>query len=376
MHKIMELNSDEIIKQYIMDNIKLLFYVDQYEVKNNHDIFPILNSYIKKIGIEDLTLNGRRFLSVYNSYIKKEKIETINDFGHTNNRLNFMNLSSAFCQKYYKEGVTKFFKILGRSERLRKILIDIINGEISLHGVDVDLKEEYENFLKNQNINAKTFLIIGNKIGRAKDAFVNEIPFIHSGVRAYNFTKNNLRMTLFIIKSERINTEEDVYELFREHLKDKYYLCVIPVDFNRSKNYVSHDVGNFGTPFMNECSIALNYLKTGNIEEDIDVWAFFTQQNIEVGSLLSSIPFTVYVDDLTEPEQELLISNYESIKNHFNISQLHQWKNITIKKLASYIYELFTEDSSITKKRAKEIARQIKNTAIDYSESLKPLVWT
>jgi len=112
---------------------------------------------------------------------------------------------------------------------------------------------------------------------------------------------------------------------------------------------------------------ALNFLKTGATEDLSEIVSDRVMSEIGVSELLATIPFNVLEPDLSEDERETIISNYDELKQHFNVDTLFDWSDVPSDDLAQKLAELSGETGQ---ERWDEIASSITGKAEEYSKAI------
>ena len=151
------------------------------------------------------------------------------------------------------------------------------------------------------------------------------------------------------------------------------FILVSSTNLLDSKIFVFPKDRKFSSDRMKEGFEILNYIKSGFYHIDVDIWSIITQSDISISQLLSSIPFSVFVTDLSEKERTLLISNYMQMKEKFRIERLDDWKDVDVKEMANYLSQLEYEGFRIPIKRCIKISKTIKERSREFYRSLRPL---
>jgi hypothetical protein len=364
-----------------VNSLILLVLIHHYSFKKRREFFDLIQSYTSILKISDLSEEAKLFFTAYDKVKnpKKEKLNDLQNFFLGIEELNYRELAKDFCNKFSKDAIFRFIREdLNQSEELRRILIELImSKKIPLLGVREDVIKTLEGYLLKKRLYTRTYLLIGHKLGnKLKTYLSSKLPSIIGGGWSHNVPgKGKVVFSVYLVKARDIETLEKFYQKMKSMIEQDHecFMFVTSADFMESKEFVFPSDTKFSSPRMKEGFEIANYIKSGFYHADVDIWSVITQFDIGINQLLSSIPFTVFVTDLSEKERTLLIKNYFEIKEKFKIHRLDDWKSVNEKNLADYISKINDGRFSIPTERCLEISKTIKEQSNEFDKSLKPL---
>jgi L-rhamnose mutarotase len=88
---------------------------------------------------------------------------------------------------------------------------------------------------------------------------------------------------------------------------------------------------------------------------------------VEISELLATLPFNVIDPDIREEEKEVIIDNYEILKQEFGVRELFDWSDVDPDQLGNKLAEL---DESGNSKRWQDVAEQIVEKTSEYDTAM------
>ena len=371
------LDDDEI------NSLVLLTLICKYSSNHRREFYDLIQSYVGILGVSSIDKKSKKFLTSFNNLLKvldtKQKIRRIEDFFIESEDTDYKELAKVFLNGYSKDAVFNFIREdLNQSEELRRTLIELImSKQIPLLGVRGDIMKELEKILSTKRLYTRTYLLIAEGLDKKmKDYIKYNLPGIIGGGWSRNIPGKKSRVfSVFLIKADDIETIDKFYHHMKRLLgkDEECFMLISSTDFVDSKIHVFPKDNKFSKKKLNEGLEIINYMKSGFYHTDVDIWSLITQSNIGIEELLSSIPFNVFVTDLSDHERTIIISNYQKIKEEFKVERLSDWKIVDPTKLSEYLSTLKYNGYMITEKRCLEISKKIKEKSEEFDKSLKPL---
>lgn len=369
-----------VLDENQINSLILLVLVYHYSLKRRREFYDLIQFYVSILRISDLSREAKQFLVAYNRVrTSKERLNDVQVFFLEDKGVDYGELAKQFCQNFSKDAIFRFIREdLNQSEELRRTLIELVTTkEIPLMGVRKDVIKTLEEHLSRRKLYTRTYLLIGHKLGdKLKEYLRSSLPGIIGRGWSCNIPgKRSTIFSVYLIKADDIETIDKFYQRMKSLIgKDKEcFMLVSSTDFVDSKIFVLPKDKKFSSGFVKDGFEIANYIKSGFYHIDVDIWSLITQSDISIDHLLSSIPFTVFVTNLSEKERTLLISSYMQIKRNFNIERLDDWKDLNDNKMAKYLSEIEYEGFRMPIERCLEISKTIKEKSRKFDKSLKPL---
>ncbi|AUV82221.1 hypothetical protein C2R22_11665 [Salinigranum rubrum] len=147
-----------------------------------------------------------------------------------------------------------------------------------------------------------------------------------------------------------------------DHARDGF-IAVMPLELADMTIYPEiEDVDSY----LSGTYEALSFLKTGTSEDLSEVISDRVISEIGVSELLSTLPFNVIEPNMNEREKELVIDNYDEIKDRFNIDELFDWADVDPEQLGKVLTEM---DSGENGARWRELSESIVEKTQEYSKA-------
>jgi hypothetical protein len=261
-----------------------------------------------------------------------------------------------------------------RSEELRRTLGRLVaRGKLSSQNVSREAAQRIKQDMEWRGGSSTKYILFSQKMHYSEpvENKIESFPFFRVGTRetGSGFPEEMEYMRMYLIYPEldygspQNFLEREIIPVLPEEYDDDSFIAAMPLELADLEIYPDTDdlEGYISGKFA-----ALNFLKTGSSEDLSEIITERLTSEIDISELLATIPFNVLVPDIDPEEKEVIIDNYDTLKEEFGISELFDWGEVDSQRLGERLDELDTDDYS---DRWSELAGDIVSRASRYSEA-------
>lgn len=343
------INKLENLNQNYKDAILLTALCN--EVNNESDILKSENYKVAIAGIFErynfleLDDEAKLILRFYSNFQNKTKLDKAIP------QIDYLSKTDEVTKKYNKTyNLSLKLKLeKDQAEEFRRTLAILIrDGKLNVKELEKDLQKRINQELKNRAVKSKAFLVLTNNfhkiesVKKSLDRFPNVVyPF----KQPYKLPeKIKYLHTRIIYPPENYQSASDFLEKeIKPHIPkniiNKGFFAIIPIEGTELYT-IPENIDSIEKDYLKEGFESIAAYKTGVSINITELYMESLKDEINVDEILSNIPFNIFVPDIPESRKNFLISNYENIKNRFNINRLADWANINENDLRNYLIEL------------------------------------
>lgn len=261
-----------------------------------------------------------------------------------------------------------------KAEELRRTLGRLVaRGKLSSQNVSREAARRIKEDMERKGGSSTKFIIFSQLLHHNEDveAKIESFPFFRVGTRetGSGFPEEIEFMRIYILYPEfdygspRNFFEQEVSPVLPDDQDEGSFIAVMPLELAELEIYPEIDELD---GFISGKFAALNFLKTGASEDLSEILTQRLTSEIEVSELLATLPFNVLVPELKEREKEIIIDNYDELKEEFGVTELFDWEDVDSNKLGR---RLASFDPNESVEHWAEIADEIVDRAQLYSEA-------
>ncbi|MBW1613517.1 MAG: hypothetical protein JRJ57_05970 [Deltaproteobacteria bacterium] len=342
-------NSIKELKQVQKDAIILTALCS--EIDNNGDILKAgiyktaIASIFEKYDFIELDDDAKTIIEYYDNYLKGNTLQT--EVGQIDYKLRTDELTRKYNKTYNLSFKLKLEK--EQSEEFRRTLSILIkDGKLNVKQLEKNLKERVKSELQKRAVKSKAFLVLSQKfqnIPKVRQA-LDRFPHVR-----YSYPKPSRLPENIEYVSTRIIYPSSAFQDAEDFLKNEIkpfippekinegFIAVLPIEGTQLFT-IPENADDIEKSHLKEGFESVAAYKTGISIDMTELYMESMKDEINVDEVLSNIPINIFVPNLSESRKNFLISNYDSLKNKFNISRLSDWANINSDDLKNFLVEL------------------------------------
>lgn len=257
-----------------------------------------------------------------------------------------------------------------RSRELRRTLGKLIaRGRLSTESVSKETARRIQSELDEMGSSTK-FIIFSQLLHResAVEEAIEKFPHFKVGNKypdsgfpeAIKFMRIYVVYPEFDYGSPTNFMESEIKPAIPEDHPEEGFIAAMPLElselelFPKHTDFESYLDGTFDT---------LTFLKTGSGQDLSEIISDTVISEVEISELLATLPFNVINPEIEENEKEVIIANYETLKQDFGIRELFDWSEVDPERLGERLAEL---DDGSDEERWKEVSEQIVKKSSEY----------
>lgn len=371
----------------------------------------IIQNYISTRGLANPGLQGGKiFLTLYHRiFVKGEKISEVSEIKRLLLPVSSHELEETarkFVNAFAKSSIFWYFQEkLHKSEELRQTLVILLReGKLAAVHVGKKALASMERTLFERGLKGQSYLMIVNESGRTKkttrfrDIFkhIPHIGAVGTATRIPGYDKAQ-RYALYLIKLQK--NYSSLQDFVRTEIESrvgngKYQgvVAVYKLNISESMTVTIPEGAMLRSDFLKRGYEILETLRKGEMMQ-IDPIDVVSRSEISYEEIMSTLPFNLLATKITESERVFLVKNYDTVKRHFNVDKITDWKDKNPEELAQFLLtigkpgydkveltslfkldDLAKLDETKMLKRCREISESITEKAAEYYNSLSPLL--
>lgn len=330
--------------------------------KDEQRLRDINDSLLDNFSLESISEDERKLVTAFKFFASSEteKIDAKQLFNPDNReedviKAKILEISKDYCKG--SEFAHSLFQDKKKVEEFRSTLAELFSrGKLRLEGVEKDIDDIKENL--HERSQKQKYMVFCQKYQRDKavEERIESFPYLYFGTKNVenDFPESIKYTSTYIIDPEM--EYQSASDFLETELKpvlpdiEGGFIAVMPLEFGELESYPSE--------IDEDLSGALEYLKTGS---GINVEKIISEKitsEVKVSKLMSSVPFNVLVPEMKEVEKDVIIDNYEVLKEKFAVDELFDWGEKNSEELGTKLDQLDKENVA-NEQRWIELAENI-----------------
>lgn len=257
-----------------------------------------------------------------------------------------------------------------KSRELRRTLGKLIaRGRLSTESVSKETARQIQSELDELG-SATKFLIFSQLLHREEEVAeaIEKFPHFQIGNKypESGFPEAIKYMRIYVVYPEfnygsaRHFMESEIEPAIPEDYPEDGFISAMPLELSELEIFPDHV--DFES-YLEGTYDTLTFLKTGSGQDLSEIVSDTVMSEIEISELLATLPFNVIDPEIREDEKEVIIEDYEILKQEFGVRELFDWSDVDPEQLGDRLAELDEEGNS---KRWQDVAEQIVEKTSEY----------
>jgi hypothetical protein len=260
-----------------------------------------------------------------------------------------------------------------QSRELRRTLGKLIaRGRLSTESVSKETAKQIQSELDELGSSTK-FLLFSQLLHREDEVAeaIEKFPHFQIGKKypESGFPEAIKYMRIYVVYPEfdygsaTHFMESEIKSAIPEEYPEDGFIAAMPLELSELEIFPEHV--EFES-YLEGTYDTLTFLKTGSGQDLSEIVSDTVISEVEISELLATLPFNVIDPEIREEEKEVIIDNYEILKQEFGVRELFDWGDVDPERLGNKLAEL---DDDGNTERWQEVAEQIVEKVSEYDSA-------